>query len=351
MKSGAERRLRTVEPGLMPKIGVAESVFLECGRGEGSSMSGKTSRDARLSVEWLEARFQPSTVIPANSIGTTTGDVTAPGAVAASAVTVAAKNLTPGKSTTLFGIFVQPEPGSSLAPRIVAVEGSNGHRLSLKEGRPYVAGRDSGQAAAFVKVSQPGPLTVLVSGQHHTTGSYQTDTTLVGDVNGDGTVNLSDLQGFASAFLSVPGDPNYNPAADFNQDGIVNLVDAKALMQNMAPVTPDVPLQLVMNLLPADQVHYAAPKNSGGSTMKKDVTIVGHTMPGSIVLEDNTSGYYKWDGGAIATDANGNFTVNETNTDGVNTYNFLIIDPYGQQMIRSYPVFWIPFAAPGSKLK
>ena len=74
-------------------------------------------------------------------------------------------------------------------------------------------------------------------------------------------------------------------------------------------------------------------------------------MPGSIVLEDNSNGYYKWDGGAVATDASGNFTVNEKNTQGVNTYNFLIIDPYGRQLIRSFPVFWIPFAAPGSKLK
>ena len=122
-------------------------------------------------------------------------------------------------------------------------------------------------------------------------------------------------------------------------------------MQNMPPQTPNVPLQLVMNLLPADQAQYAASKNSGGSTFKKEVTIEGHTMPGSIVLEDDSRGYYKWDGGAIATDANGNFSVKETNTHGVNTYNFLIIDPYGQQLIRSYPVFWIPFAAPGSKLK
>ena len=112
----------------------------------------------------------------------------------------------------------------------------------------------------------------------------------------------------------MPGDPNYNLAADFNHDGIVNQVDAKALMQNMPPLTPKVPLQLVMNLLPADQAHYAAPKNSGGSTFKKNITIEGHTMPGSIVLEDNSSGYYKWDGGAVATDANGNFSVNETNT-------------------------------------
>ena len=314
-------------------------------------MSRNLSRGSRPELELLEARLQLSAAIPANSIGTSSGNVASPGEVTSTSVTVSPKNLTQGKSSTLFGIFVQPEPGSALAPRIVAVEGSNGQRLSLKQGRPYVAGRDSGQAAAFVKVSQPGPLTILVTGQHHSTGSYESDTTLVGDVNGDGTVNLADLQPFADAYESVPGAPKYNLAADFNHDGIVNQVDAKALMQNMSPLTPAVPLQLIMNLLPADQAHYAAPKNSGGSTFKKEITIEGHTMPGSIVLEDDSRGFYKWDGGAIATDSNGNFSVTETNTQGVNTYNFLVIDPFGRQLIRSYPVFWIPFAAPGSKLK
>jgi hypothetical protein len=313
-------------------------------------MSRSRLRGSRPCFDRLEGRLQLSGALPANSIGTALGNVAAPGEVTATSVTVAPKNLTQGKSSTLFGIFVQPEPGSSLAPKIVAVEGSNGQRLSLKKGRPFVAGRDNGQAAAFVKVSQPGPLTILVTGQHRSTGAYETDTTLVGDVNGDGTVNLADLQPFAAAYETSPGNPKYNPAADFNHDGIVNQVDAKALMENMPALTPNVPLQLVMNLLPADQVQFAASKNSGGSTMDKDVTIEGHTMPGSIVLEDNSNGYYKWDGGAIATNANGNFSVTETNTEGVNTYNFLVIDPYGRQLIRSFPVFWIPFAAPGSKL-
>ncbi len=314
-------------------------------------MSLKRRRDIRPEPERLEGRLQLSTAIPANSIGTSLGTVSAPGQVTAASVAVAPKNLSEGKSSTLFAIFVQPQPGSSVAPRIVAVTGSNGQPLPLKQGRPYVAGRDSGQAAAFVKVSQPGPLTILVSGQHRSIGAYLVDTTLVGDVNGDGTVTQADLQPFAAAYETVPGDPNYNLAADFNQDGIVNQIDAKALMQNMPPLTPKVPLQLVMNLLPADQAQFAASKNSGGSTFKQNVTIQGHTMPGSIVLEDNSNGFYKWDGGAVATDANGNFTVTERNTQGVNTYNFLIIDPYGQQLIRSYPVFWIPYAAPRSKLK
>jgi hypothetical protein len=275
----------------------------------------------------------------------------AAGEVAQTSVTVAPKNLTQGKPSTLFAVFVQPEAGSGLRPRIVAVEDSAGEKLPLKDGRPYVAGKGAGAASAFVKVSQSGTLTILVTGQGHTTGLYQADTTLVGDVNGNGSVSLADLQPFAESYGASVGQTNYNSAADFNLDGIVNQIDAKALMENMPALTPDVPLQLVMNLLPADQAHYAASKNSGGSTMKKDITIEGHTEPGSIVLEDNSNGYYKWDGGAVATNSQGNFSVKETNTSGVNTYNFLIIDPYGQQLIRSYPVFWIPFAAPGSKLQ
>jgi len=288
---------------------------------------------------------------PANTIGIAVGSVIQPGGTSAAAVTVAPRNLTAAKRSTLFGIFVQPTTGSGLAPRIVGAQESNGRNLSLKQGRPYVAGRDDGLAAAFVKVDRAGPLTILVAGQHHTVGGFQAVVTLPGDVNGDGTVNLADVTAFAAAYETQPGSPNYNAAADFNLNGIVNLYDAKALMQNMTPLTPKVPLQLVMNLLPADQVHYPASKNSGGSTLDRDVTIVGRTTPGSIVLEDNKKGYYQWDGPAVATNASGSFSVQEKNTQGVNTYNFLILDPFGRQLIRSYPVFWIPFAAPGSKLK
>ena len=79
-------------------------------------------------------------------------------------VAIAAKNLTPGKPSTVFGVFVGPSDGSELAPQIVGVVTSDGHRLPIKDGRPFVAGRADGQAAAFVKVHQAGPLTVLVRG-------------------------------------------------------------------------------------------------------------------------------------------------------------------------------------------
>jgi len=48
---------------------------------------------------------------------------------------------------------------------------------------------------------------------------------ILGDVNGDGKVDLTDLVLVALAYGSVPGDPNWNPDADLNQDGTIGLAD------------------------------------------------------------------------------------------------------------------------------
>ncbi len=302
-------------------------------------------------LERLETRVELAAALPANSIGTGLGNVLQPGGISQTSVTVAPKNLTAGKSSTLFGVFVQPAAGSGIAPRITGVEQSNGRMLPVKQGRPFIAGRGDGEAAAFVKVGQPGPLTILVAGQKHTTGSYELDATLAGDVNGDGTVNLADGMAFAGTYGSTLGSSNYNAAADFNQNGIVNLYDAKALVQNMPPLTRKGPLTVAVNLLPADQAHYRTPTNSGGATSLQNVTIVGRTIPGSIALEDSSSGFFNFDGAALATDASGFFSDKVKLTQGVNTFTFLVLDPFGRQQIRSFPIFWLPFAAPGSKLK
>jgi PKD repeat protein len=50
--------------------------------------------------------------------------------------------------------------------------------------------------------------------------------TLLGDINGDGVVDIYDAILLAAAFGSVPGDPNWNPNADFLHHGIVDIYDA-----------------------------------------------------------------------------------------------------------------------------
>ena len=45
------------------------------------------------------------------------------------------------------------------------------------------------------------------------------------DINGDGSVNISDFGILSAAFGSNPASPNWNPAADLNTDGAVNISD------------------------------------------------------------------------------------------------------------------------------
>jgi len=51
-----------------------------------------------------------------------------------------------------------------------------------------------------------------------------------GDINGDRSVNLTDLSILLAAFGTTLGGPGYNAAADFNNDGAVNLTDLSILL-------------------------------------------------------------------------------------------------------------------------
>jgi hypothetical protein len=55
---------------------------------------------------------------------------------------------------------------------------------------------------------------------------------LIGDVDGDGDVDISDLGALLASFELDIDDPNYNPDADFDEDGDVDLSDLGALLAN-----------------------------------------------------------------------------------------------------------------------
>ena len=56
--------------------------------------------------------------------------------------------------------------------------------------------------------------------------------TLLGDLNGDGIVDIFDVVLIAIAFGSQPGDVNWDAIADLNNDGIVDIFDVVLLAQN-----------------------------------------------------------------------------------------------------------------------
>src|SRR5262249_9487857 len=73
---------------------------------------------------------------PANAIDVSLGNLTRPGATAATSVTIAPQNITPRKPSTMLAIFVAPTATSKLAPRIVSAQ-EDGRALPIQFGRPY----------------------------------------------------------------------------------------------------------------------------------------------------------------------------------------------------------------------
>jgi len=65
-----------------------------------------------------------------------------------------------------------------------------------------------------------------------TDGTVKINAPLIGDINGDGTINSEDLSLLTQAYGSTLGDPNWNQNADLNKDNNVNISDLNLLAQN-----------------------------------------------------------------------------------------------------------------------
>ncbi len=55
---------------------------------------------------------------------------------------------------------------------------------------------------------------------------------LEGDINGDKAVNIIDIAHLAVAWGSTSGSDNWDPCADFDGNGVINIVDAATFAQH-----------------------------------------------------------------------------------------------------------------------
>jgi hypothetical protein len=72
---------------------------------------------------------------------------------------------------------------------------------------------------------------------NHTLVAVFVPPSLIADVNGDGIVNTVDARIVENAFLSKPGDSNWNPIADLNHDGVVGILDAMMVSKDFGKNT------------------------------------------------------------------------------------------------------------------
>jgi hypothetical protein len=58
------------------------------------------------------------------------------------------------------------------------------------------------------------------------------------DIDGNGTVSLSDAAALVAALGSTPGQPSWNPHADLNADGSVDLRDYAVFQAELGGACP-----------------------------------------------------------------------------------------------------------------
>jgi hypothetical protein len=166
----------------------------------------------------------------------------------------------------------------------------------------------------------------------------------------------ADLQAYSRAYLTTLGEPDFTPQYDFNGAGFIGQPDASPILRGLASITPHIPLKLSLKLAPGEQVSGHHPANSGGVTRDATVTVIGKTTPNSIVFLDSpftaanhsasSTGNFKFEGGALATDSQGNFsfTINLaalSHGGSLTATNYLVRTPFNQQLIRAFPILRI----------
>lgn len=79
-------------------------------------------------------------------------------------------------------------------------------------------------------------------GDNNQTDNTFTDGTvkiaMLGDINGDGVISITDVVITALAFGSRPGDPNWNPDADLRPDNIIDIIDFVIIGVNFGKTCP-----------------------------------------------------------------------------------------------------------------
>jgi uncharacterized protein (DUF2141 family) len=78
--------------------------------------------------------------------------------------------------------------------------------------------------------------TMLASGETNVANNVLVDGTLrinlMGDINGDGKVDMSDIVMLVNAFGSYLGHPRWNAAYDLKQNGRIDLTDIVMALMN-----------------------------------------------------------------------------------------------------------------------
>jgi hypothetical protein len=188
----------------------------------------------RAAFEHLERREVLSApgIVPFASIP---ASVTTAGQPAHVALHFAPGQITSDRSgTVVVGFYARPTGGSALNPRIAEVDGPMGRQFPVSIPKRGTAAPSKALFLTTLNTNpgKPQDIAVDVLGLDDKVGSFVLEAFLPGDVNGDGSVDPTDLARLQPIYKSTTGQANFDPAADFNADGHVGCIDRRLTEMN-----------------------------------------------------------------------------------------------------------------------
>lgn len=313
-----------------------------------SNPSMRRRRDSRLAAEPLESR-ELMTGGAGDTFAVIPGTVLKSGHSAEIKVTIDPSNFTLPHGKMALGIDVIPVSGSSVKPKIVSVVNSNGHAIPELFHSHYnpresniTPGIGKGTSTVVTPIhlsrnhlTESQTYTVNIRGVQGSTGQFLVGFYLPGDVNGDGTVDKSDVKALKASYRSDVGDNDYNFNADANRDGRIGQADLSLTKRNLGVSTTVTPAASV-NL---DTSSAVAPNTRVFNLPFARFT--GSLTPGAVVKFTETSG--KSQPVATVADASGNYSILVPLVSGDNTFTVSTLDSFGQgQSTTLAPVTYVP---------
>ncbi|WP_145279729.1 dockerin type I domain-containing protein [Tautonia plasticadhaerens] len=179
-----------------------------------------------------------------------------------------------------------------------------------------------GSAGVTVASVRPGALRLRPAAEGGTSGDFELDVSLAGDVDGDGRVDRPDLLAIRGAPGRPPSSPGEAGGADVNGDGRVGLLDLLIASRNFGATTDLRPLEDSAGIDPA------ADPDGDGRVDADEVDLVGRTAPGaSVRLDLGGDGSFEQE---LTADADGRYRFTVPLAAGANVFAVEAADTFGQ---------------------
>jgi hypothetical protein len=237
-------------------------------------------------------------------------------------ITISTADFTLAGGKVSLGFWVLADVGSSLNPAAVTITGTSVTNLFAN------ANVTATQSLRLVDLTA-GTYQVKVASEAGTSGAWRMAVYLVGDVNGDRTVNTVDRDIILSINGSIEGDAKYRIEADANLDRRITSTDYSYWLRNQGDATRLHPLGLAVEFVPKPTF---LPDGTLATT-ESMIDLAGHTNAGaSTALEADGDGDFA-EGAAIA-DAAGLFEFPDVPLNlGLNNFSVRASDGFGQQRL------------------